>query len=146
MAPSGPTARAADELGIVPSLLVAVGGLLGSLGRWGLAQAWPAGPPREPAAWPWATWTVNLSGALLLGALTAVLRGPGAPPWARPLLGVGLLGGWTTFSAYAVEVERLVRGGRTTLAVVYGGGSVVAGLLLAALGLVVAGRLTASRP
>jgi CrcB protein len=118
-------------------LLAALGGGLGALARWGVAETLPA----SPGGWPWATLLVNLVGCFLLGTLTAVLaaRLPGAP-WVRPFLAVGVLGGFTTYSAFAVEVVELVRTG----AVVTAGGYLLAsvgGALLA----VVAGALVARR-
>ena len=76
-------------------LLAALGGALGALARWGVAEALPA----SPGGWPWATLLVNLTGCLLLGVLLAVLaaRSP-EPAWPRPFLAVGVLGGYTTYS------------------------------------------------
>lgn len=118
-------------------LLAALGGALGALARWGIAEVLPSAP--APAAWPWATLLVNLTGCLLLGALFAVLavRFPAAT-WARPLLAVGVLGGYTTYSAFAVEVVRLTEAGAVAVAVAYvlvsvvGGGAAVAAGTLAA--------------
>ena len=103
-------------------LLAALGGALGALARWGTASALPS----SPTGWPWATLLVNLSGCLLLGVLFAVLaaRFPDAA-WPRPLLAVGLLGGYTTYSAFAVEVVRLAESG----AVLTAGGYVVASVI-----------------
>ena len=97
-------------------LLAAVGGALGALARWGIAEALPS----SPTGWPWATLLVNLTGCLLLGALFAVLaaRIPEAP-WPRPLLAVGVLGGYTTYSAFAVEVVRMAEGGAVLAAAAY---------------------------
>ena len=112
-------------------LLAALGGALGALGRWGLAE----GLPSSPAGWPWATLVVNLTGCLLMGALLALVaaRSP-EPAWARPFLGVGLLGGWTTFSTFAVEVVELVDAGSAVLAAAYVLASVVGGVAAVALG------------
>jgi CrcB protein len=116
-------------------LLAALGGALGALARWGIAEALPS----SPGGWPWATLLVNLTGCLLLGALIAVLaaRSPEAS-WPRPFLGVGVLGGYTTYSAFAVEVVRLIEAGSAVAAgsyvvvsVVGGVGAVAAGILAA---------------
>jgi CrcB protein len=82
----------------VAYVLAALGGALGALARWGVTTALP----HSPTGWPWATLLVNLTGCLLFGALLAVLtaRSP-EPPWARPFLAVGVLGGYTTYSAAA---------------------------------------------
>ena len=114
-------------------LLAAVGGALGALARWGLAEALP----HSPADWPWATLLVNLLGCLLIGVLLAVLlaRFPESP-WLRPFLAVGVLGGFTTYSTFAVDVVRLADAGRAALAAGYvlvsvlgGVAAVLAGLL-----------------
>jgi CrcB protein len=111
-------------------LLAALGGALGALVRWGLAEALPS-----PGGWPWATLLVNLTGCLLLGGLLALLaaRSP-EPSWARPFLGVGVLGGYTTYSTFAVEVVELVDGGSPALAAGYVLLSVVGGVAAVALG------------
>ncbi|MBY3553670.1 fluoride efflux transporter CrcB [Modestobacter lapidis] len=122
-------------------LAAAVGGALGALARWGLGAALtsPAG------AWPAATLLVNLTGCLLLGVLLAVLlpRYP-AHPWLRPLLATGLLGGWTTYSAFAVDTVRLAEAGAWGAAAGYVLASVVGGVLAVAAGLLL-GRAVADR-
>ncbi|RZU33736.1 fluoride efflux transporter CrcB [Blastococcus saxobsidens] len=112
-------------------LLAALGGALGALGRWSLAGALPS----SPAGWPWATFLVNLTGCLVMGMLLAWLahRSP-EPPWARPFLGVGVLGGWTTYSAFAVEVVGLVKDGVAVLAAAYVLASVIGSVAAVALG------------
>ena len=105
-------------------LLAALGGVVGALARWGVATALPAGS----GGWPWATLLVNLSGCLLIGVLLAVLlaRFP-EHPWLRPLLAVGVLGGYTTFSTFAVEVVAFGAAGAWFTAVAYVLGSVLGG-------------------
>ena len=112
-------------------LLAALGGALGALARWGVGTALP----HSPGGWPWATLLVNLTGCLLLGALTAALtaRSP-EPPWARPFLAVGVLGGYTTYSAFAVEVVELADAGAAVLAAGYVLVSVLGGVLAVAVG------------
>jgi CrcB protein len=97
-------------------LLAALGGALGALARWAVGTALP----HSSGGWPWATLLVNLAGCLLLGALSAVLaaRSP-EPSWVRPFLAVGVLGGYTTYSTFAVEVVDLVDGGAPALAAAY---------------------------
>ena len=116
-------------------VLAALGGALGALARWAVTVALPS----SPTGWPWATLLVNLTGCLLLGVLFAVLaaRAPEAS-WPRPFLAVGVLGGYTTYSAFAVEVVRLTEagallaaGGYVVLSVVGGAAAVVAGTLAA---------------
>jgi CrcB protein len=118
-------------------LLAALGGALGALTRWAIAETLPA----SPGGWPWATLSVNLTGCLLLGVLLAVLaaRAP-EPSWARPFLGVGVLGGFTTYSTFAVESVQLVDDGAAGLAAAYVLLSVVGGVAAVALGAVAARR------
>jgi CrcB protein len=120
----------------VSYLLAALGGALGALARWAVTTALP----HAPGAWPWATLLVNLTGCLAIGALLAVLlaRFP-ASPWLRPFLAVGVLGGYTTYSTFAVDVVQLARSGRGLLAVAYVLASVLGGLVAVVLGLL-AGR------
>ena len=112
-------------------LLAALGGALGALARWGVATALP----HSPGGWPWATLLVNLTGCLVFGALIAVLttRSP-EPPWVRPFLAVGVLGGYTTYSAFAVEVVGLVEAGAPVLAAGYVLVSLLGGVLAVAAG------------
>ena len=116
-------------------LLAALGGALGALLRSAVAAALPS----SSGGWPWATFLVNVSGCLLIGVLLTVLqaRYP-ANPWLRPLLAVGVLGGYTTYSTFAVEVVRLVEAGAAPAAAGYvaasvlgGAGAVLVGLLAA---------------
>ena len=102
---------------------------MGALSRWGVATALP----HSPGGWPWATLLVNLTGCLLFGVLVALLaaRSP-EPPWARPFLAVGVLGGYTTYSAFAVETVRLAEAGEPLLAAGYVLVSVVGGVLAVA--------------
>ena len=115
-------------------LLAALGGALGALARWGVATALP----RSPGSWPWATLTVNLLGCFLMGVLIAVLaaRKP-AGTWPRPLLGVGVLGGFTTYSAFAVEVVQAVERDAAFLAAGYVVASTAGGLLAVVVGALV---------
>ncbi|MEH1012669.1 fluoride efflux transporter CrcB [Micromonospora sp. CPCC 206060] len=110
---------------------VAVGGALGAVARYGLAVAWPT----APGALPWATLATNLAGCALLGALMRVIAGQIAPHrLIRPFLGTGLLGGFTTFSTYAVETRELLSAGRPGLALGYVLGTLVGGLAAILLG------------
>jgi CrcB protein len=121
----------------VPYLVAALGGALGALARWGLAAALP----HSPGEWPWSTLLVNLLGCLLIGVLLAVLlaRFPHSP-WLRPFLAVGVLGGFTTYSTFAVDVVRLTGAGHDVLAAAYVLASVLGGVGAVLLGLV-AGRV-----
>jgi len=109
--------------------LVAAGGALGSLARFGVSEALPA----SGAGFPWATFLVNVTGCFLLGLLMVLVL----DVWPsyrllRPFLGVGVLGGYTTFSTYALEARDLMAAGQLVTALGYVGGSLVAGLLAVA--------------
>jgi fluoride exporter len=121
--------------------LAATGGAGGALARWGIAEALP----RSPGGWPWATLTVNLAGCLLAGVLLAVLAAR-RPDDGRlqALLGTGVLGGFTTFSAFAVETTDLLAAGSAALAVAYVLVSVLGAVLAVAAG-VGAGRRLVER-
>ncbi|WP_326938088.1 fluoride efflux transporter CrcB [Amycolatopsis cynarae] len=111
--------------------VIALGGGFGALARYGLAQALPA----LPGQFPWATFVTNVLGCLLIGVLMVLITEVWtAHRLVRPFLGVGILGGFTTFSTYAVETRGLLRPGTVPLAFAYW-----AGTLLAALCAVVAG-------
>jgi fluoride exporter len=115
----------------VAYVIAALGGALGAVARWGVGTVLP----HSPGGWPWATLLVNLTGCLLFGVLIALLaaRSP-EPPWARPFLAVGVLGGYTTCSAFAVEVVELAEAGHPLAAVGYVLASVVGGVLAVAAG------------
>jgi CrcB protein len=103
-----------------------LGGAIGALARYALAQALP----HDPGSWPWATFMVNVAGALALGYLTTRLQ-ERLPPTAyrRPLLGTGFCGALTTFSTMQVELLQMLDDGRAGLAAGYAAASLAAGLL-----------------
>ena len=103
-------------------LLVAVGGVLGALARAGVGALLP----HEPGTWAWSTLLVNAVGAAALCGL--LVTAPSRD--ARLLLGTGLLGGFTTFSAFAVDAVLLVEAGRAGQAAAY----VVTGVVTLLLG------------
>ncbi|MFD6563952.1 fluoride efflux transporter FluC [Micromonospora profundi] len=110
---------------------IAAGGVLGALARAGLQHA----APHPPTGFPWATFAVNLSGCLLIGVLMAALGHlGGGHPLARPFLGVGVLGGFTTFSTYAVDVQQAVVAGAPGTAVTYLAATVLGALAAVAVG------------
>ncbi len=85
--------------------MISVGGVLGALARYGLSVAWP----HRPGQFPWATFVTNVSGCLLIGVLMVIITDVwSAHRLLRPFLGVGVLGGYTTFSTYTVEIQQLV--------------------------------------
>lgn len=102
---------------------VAVGGAVGASARYGLTLAWP-----DEGGFPWTTLAINVVGSFLLALLPsfeAVRRNPLLPP----LLGTGVLGGFTTLSAYSEQSRALVADGRAGLAALYVVGTLGACLL-----------------
>jgi CrcB protein len=123
--------------------VIAVGGALGSLARYGLQRAVPHD---DRASFAWATFVTNVLGCLLIGLLMCfVLEVWGARRYARPFLGVGLLGGFTTFSTYAVEAQGMARADAWATAAAYVVASVVLGLLAVRAGYWLARLATARR-
>jgi fluoride exporter len=107
-------------------LAIFAGGALGALARTGLVEAFP--PPH--GGWPWVTFAVNVAGAALLGwFVTRLQERLPLSAYKRPLLGTGLCGALTTFSAVQLEVLRMIDAGRTGLALAYVAASLAAGLL-----------------
>jgi CrcB protein len=110
---------------------ISAGGALGAVARYGLATAWP----HRPDQFPWATFVTNTTGCLLIGVLMVLIT----EVWAahrllRPFLGVGVLGGYTTFSTYTVDVQQLVAAGAARTGLAYLAGTVVAALVATYLG------------
>lgn len=124
-------------------LAIAAGGALGAVGRYGLLVALP---PRS-GSFPWATFTTNVSGCALIGVLMVVLTEVAARPHrlARPFLGVGVLGGFTTFSTYAVEIQQLVVAGAPRLALGYLFATLAAALVAVQIGIVATRVATRAR-
>ena len=111
--------------------LVAAGGAVGTWGRAALGQVMQ----REPGGWPWSTLLVNLVGAFVLAVMLEVLgrlRRGHVP--LRLVLGTGLMGGFTTYSAFAVETVDLLRAGQLALALLYLVLSLAGGLFMALFG------------
>jgi CrcB protein len=131
----------AAERGLTPGQLRAVailtGGALGALARAGLAEAFSA----DAGEWPWGTFVANQVGALLLAWLITELAEVVVPTrlW-RPLLGTGLCGALTTFSAFQVETIEIARHDRPGLAAAYAVVSIMVGMACAVAGTVFARR------
>ncbi len=118
-------------------LLVALGGAIGSVLRYGVSIAVAE---RFGLAFPYGTLVVNLTGSLCIGIVAGLaMRGDaGMTPELRLFLATGILGGFTTFSSFALENLVLVRDGTPAVAVLYALGSLVLGVLAASLGMTVA--------
>lgn len=119
-------------------LVISAGGALGSLARWGVGELlpWPGD------SFPWATFAENVSGGLALGIVLVFLLEVWPPTrYVRPFVGVGLLGGYTTFSTYMLETRALVSGDQVPIAFGYVFGTLAAGLSAVWIGIALA-RLT----
>ena len=125
---------------IAASLYVALGGAVGAVLRYQIGRAVThlAGPG---AGFPWATLVVNVSGSLAMGVLLGWLAKSSPTPQTgeslRLFVGVGLLGGFTTFSAFSAEMVTLVHRGMLLQGAAYGATSVIAGMAAFLIGLVV---------
>lgn len=96
--------------------VVAAGGGIGAAARHGAGVIWPTGS----GAFPLTTLLINVTGCALIGVLLVLI----VEVWVahrlvRPFLGTGVLGGYTTFSTYALDVERLVEGGDVRTGLIY---------------------------
>lgn len=112
-------------------LLVACGGALGAISRYGLGQY--ISQPQQ--VFPWATWWINIIGCLLAGVFFALSqRFPILQQEARLLLMVGILGGFTTFSSFGLETFLLLKQGQWVIALSYALSSVLLGVLALGLG------------
>lgn len=112
---------------------IALGGAVGTLARYAIATSF-AGP--AAARFPWSTFAINVIGCFAIGAVSGTwARSPAFPPALGLALMTGLLGGFTTFSAFGLETLVLLRRGDLLLALAYAAGSVVAGVLAVWIGL-----------
>jgi CrcB protein len=121
--------------------VVCAGGVAGALARYGIGAAFP----HRPDAFPWATFGINVSGCLLIGVLMVLV----ADVWPtrrllRPFLGTGLLGGYTTFSTYVVDIQHLLAAGAAGTALAYLAGTVLTALAAVYTG-TIAARMTVNR-
>ena len=127
------------------ALLVAAGATVGTLLRASIELAFP----HSPGEWPWATFAINVVGSLALGALieALALRGPdtGRRRMLRLGAGTGVIGGFTTYSTFVVEIDRLATAGAVSVALVYALASVVLGVVAAAVGAGVAASVFGRR-
>jgi fluoride exporter len=122
-------------------LVIAAGGALGSAGRWALGQAFST----ARGSFPWATFLENVSGGFALGVLMVFVVDVWSPSrYVRPFLGVGVLGGFTTFSTYMLDTRALIDAHRAPLAAVYLFGTMAAGVAFVWLG-IAAPRLLIAR-
>ena len=115
-----------------PSLLVAIGGALGALGRYGIGQVVQAGNL------PVATLVVNVTGSFLIGVLWATFdESQWFQDWGKYFLTIGMLGGFTTFSSFSLETLELIRVGGLWTALVY----VISTVIICVLGVFIGAKL-----
>jgi CrcB protein len=112
-------------------LVIFVGGALGTVARYLFA----AHHPVAQGSFPWVTLVVNLSGSLAIGLLVPLTEhfAPRAP-LARPLLVIGFLGGWTTYSTLTIEAALLAKDGDIATCLAYLAATIVGGLTLVVIG------------
>ncbi|WP_214323921.1 fluoride efflux transporter FluC [Nonomuraea sediminis] len=111
--------------------VISAGGVLGALARFGLQAAFPV----PFGGFPWVTFWINVVGCLLIGVLMVLITEVvSAHRLVRPFLGVGVLGGFTTFSAYVVDIQRAVAQGAPVVGLAYLAGTLVAALVAVVLG------------
>ncbi|MDB5679371.1 fluoride efflux transporter CrcB [Sphingomonas bacterium] len=107
-------------------LLVMIGGAVGSAGRYAVGKLTldTLGPN-----YPWGTLAVNLIGGFLMGLLAGMLARTGGSEHSRLLIGVGLLGGFTTFSAFSLDAALMIERGQWGVAMTYALISVIGSVL-----------------
>ncbi|MCK4713137.1 MAG: fluoride efflux transporter CrcB [Marinosulfonomonas sp.] len=120
---------------IISILQVAIGGAIGAVGRYltGVAAVRLMGH-----GYPWGTLTVNIVGSFLMGVLIVVLMTKDGGMRIAPLLMTGMLGGFTTFSAFSLDALTIYERGQVGMAAIYVIASVVLSLLAIFLGVIVA--------
>lgn len=111
---------------------VMIGGAAGAGARHLVGAAMLA---RLGPGFPWWTLTVNIVGGLLMGLLVGILVKTGGSEQLRLLLGVGVLGGFTTFSAFSLESWMMIERGEMVVAIGYSGASVIGSVVALGLGL-----------
>ena len=105
---------------------ISAGGVLGALARDGVATAWP----HATSGFAWSTFVINVTGCLLIGVLMVIVTD--VLPHrrlVRPFLGVGVLGGYTTFSTYIVDIHKAASAGAPWVALGYLASTLIAAVL-----------------
>jgi CrcB protein len=111
-------------------LVVAIGGGIGALARYGIGLLLPT----TPGHFPYGTFLINVLGCALIGVLMVLISEvyPNSQ-LVRPFFGTGILGGFTTFSTYTNEFRALLRPGTVPLALLYVAGTLICALLAVSL-------------
>ncbi|MFJ3334536.1 fluoride efflux transporter CrcB [Streptomyces sp. NPDC086766] len=122
--------------------VVALGGAVGATARYAASLRWPA----PPGGFPWATFWTNVTGCAVIGVFMVVIT----DVWAahrlvRPFFGTGVLGGFTTFSTYAVDVQKLADSGHARTGLAYLAATPLAALAAVWLAVTAARRVLARR-
>ncbi|MEO8359995.1 MAG: fluoride efflux transporter CrcB [Vicinamibacteria bacterium] len=119
-------------------ILVAAGGGLGAAARFLASRAalqW------MPTTFPWGTYLINVSGCLMIGFVAGLADSGSVSPLARLFIVTGVLGGYTTFSAFGLEAQGLISAGRLSSAFLYVAGQILLGLFGVFVGLSLARRI-----
>ncbi|KJK35762.1 hypothetical protein UK15_29700 [Streptomyces variegatus] len=96
--------------------VVSLGGGVGATARYAASLWWPT----HPGGFPWTTLGVNIAGCAVIGVFMVVITEiRTAHPLVRPFFGTGVLGGFTTFSTYAVDIRNLLDGGHAGTGLAY---------------------------
>jgi len=113
-------------------IIASLAGGFGALARFGIDSFL-----RRPAWTSWSLMIINVSGSALLGLISGLVLVQAAPGWAQLIIGTGFLGGYTTFSAAAVEIVRRLEERQWAAALISALGMPMASAMAAALGLLV---------
>jgi CrcB protein len=122
-------------------LYIGVGGFLGTLTRYAIQL----GIPAAHVGFPWAVLLINAIGSLFLGWFFTIAVPGKITPQLRLAIGTGFTGAFTTFSTFTLDIVRLSEGGEWVKAAIYMIVSLLAGLLLCALGMSLGQRMLAAR-
>ncbi|MFJ2814841.1 fluoride efflux transporter CrcB [Streptomyces sp. NPDC087294] len=130
--------RGAARRAQIPVLaVVALGGAIGASARYAIALRWPA----ASGGFPWGTFWTNVVGCAVIGVFMVVITDVrAAHRLVRPFFGTGVLGGFTTFSTYAVDIQRLVDSGHPGTGLAYLAATLCAALAAVWLGVTLARR------